>query len=51
MNCWNRKFGSSALWITPGVGSKRLPRPLPRDEEGCGPCEGLAVCRPGECDA
>ena len=31
--------------------AKGLPRPLPHDEEGFGPCDGLAECRAVECEA
>ena len=38
---WKQKFGHCDRWVIPCVGTKGFP--LPREDEGYGPREGLAV--------
>ena len=49
VNSWKRKLGPCDLWTIPWVGAKGVP--LGREDEGCGPREGLAVGRAGDCEA
>ena len=49
VHSWNLKFGPCDLWGMPCVGAKGFP--FAREDEGCGPREGLEVGRAGDIEA